>query len=189
MPQVKNDNVVDGFYKNTAVNAEGQPRPLSLVTVSFKPGQVRFVPARMRLESRSVNNAFEQALASGNLIGPTTKAEELTGAALKASELPADEPSVVEDELPAVVEDQSPVTDDPPPADDDPVADEPSEEPSAVVDDQPPHELPPATDDPAEPPPPETEDEPADDADTEVEDVGGDNTSEDGGKKKRRRRR
>jgi hypothetical protein len=107
MPQVKS-NVIDGWYRNDAKNAAGDPRSWSAATLTFKPGEVRFVPARARLESRSVNQAFEVALSKGLLVGPSATAA-MDGAAAPEikkpeavePETPAEEPAVEEPETPA----------------------------------------------------------------------------------------
>jgi len=68
MPQVKNPQIVAGWYTNKAVDAQGQPRALSLGTVSFKPGQHKHVPAHLLAEARSTHDAFVRALAGGKLV-------------------------------------------------------------------------------------------------------------------------
>lgn len=67
MPQVRDKTLQDEWYVNQAKTADGTLRPLSLGTITFKPGQERFIHARARAESRSTNQAFEQALANGSL--------------------------------------------------------------------------------------------------------------------------
>lgn len=91
MPQVKDGSVKDGWFLNQAKDADNNPRPLSLGTVAFKAGQKRFVPARLRLESRFTNQAFEKALANGNLkaIGAEEKAPVV---AMPAPPPPSDDP-------------------------------------------------------------------------------------------------
>ena len=98
MPQVK-ASVVDGWYRNDAKNAAGEPRVWSAATLTLKPGEVRFVPARSRLESRSVNQAFDVALAKGFLVGPSpTSKMDGVASAPAPEEAPAEEP-VVEPEV------------------------------------------------------------------------------------------
>lgn len=98
MPQVK-DNIEDGWYQNLAKNSAGEPRPWGAATVSFKPGAVRFVPAALRKESRSVNDAFVAGLANGSLVGPAPAASgpwEGQGNAPKAPAPPVEEPKAEE---------------------------------------------------------------------------------------------
>lgn len=67
MPQVKDKNMKDGWYVNTAVGDEG-PRPLSLgAVITFKPGQERFLKASVILQSRDTHKAFLAAMANGNI--------------------------------------------------------------------------------------------------------------------------
>lgn len=68
MPQVIK-KVESGWFKNVAKNAYGNPRPLTLgATMSFKPGQERFLRASVLTQSRATMQAFENALARGNLV-------------------------------------------------------------------------------------------------------------------------
>lgn len=116
MPQVK-ANIVDGWYRNDSKDAQGNPRTWSAATLSFKPGEVRFVPARARLESRSVNQAFEVALAKGLLVGPAATAA-MDGAAapepapapepVKAPEPEPEEPTNPGLDLPVTKPDEEP---------------------------------------------------------------------------------
>ncbi len=114
MPQVK-ANIIDGWYRNDSKDAKGNPRPWAAATLSFKPGEVRFVPARARLESRSVNQAFEVALAKGLLVGPSATAA-MDGAAapiemtepVKVPEPEPEEPTNPGLDLPVTKPDEEP---------------------------------------------------------------------------------
>jgi hypothetical protein len=79
MPQVKDNAIKDAWYENKAKKEDGTPRLLNLGTITFKPGQKRFVRAISRLSSRFTNTAFVDALANGNLVvvtnEPVQKAE------------------------------------------------------------------------------------------------------------------
>ena len=125
MPQVK-ANVVDGWYRNDAKNAAGEPRVWSAATLTFKPGEVRFVPARARLESRSGNQAFEVALAKDLLVGPSATAK-MDGVAAAPEPKKTPKP-----EAPAVEEPEAPVEEPETPAEEptDPGVDMPVTEPA-----------------------------------------------------------
>lgn len=122
MPQVQDPNVVDGWYMNVSKDAEGNELPWSSATISFKPGQVRFVPASARLESRSVNESFANALASGRLLGPVDSPGGFEVS--EAVPAPASEPET-EDESPA---DEQPEPEPEPVADEQPEAEESEDE-------------------------------------------------------------
>lgn len=66
MPQVRKE-IADHWYLNSAQDANGQPKPLTLGTITFGPGQRRFVASRILLESRHTLQSFETALANGRL--------------------------------------------------------------------------------------------------------------------------
>lgn len=99
MPQVKAD-IKDNWYVNQAKDAEGKPRELSLGTVTFAPGQERFVSAQLLLESRFTNDSFQKALDSGNLAVKGAKKAE------PKPEPPKPEPKKVEVEEKVEVEDE-----------------------------------------------------------------------------------
>lgn len=95
MPQVKSDlEIVDGWYKNVAPG----PRTLGLGTITFLGDQVRFVPAKRRLESRYVNDCFLKALANGHLVGPRPENDFDRPAPTVVAETPA-----VEEKIPVVI--------------------------------------------------------------------------------------
>ena len=106
MPQVKNPQIQAGWYTNRAVDDKGQPRALSLGTVSFRPGQRKHVPAHLLAESRSTHDAFVRAVAGGKLVAD---------AAGEKPVVVAEKPVVVVAEKPVVAETvvvEQPVTDD-----------------------------------------------------------------------------
>lgn len=143
MPQVKDQNIVDGWYKN----ASG--RPWAAATISFDVGRVKFVPARVRQESRSVNTAFERALASGDMLGPAPTANgPWGGESAPEIEEPVVEETETEIEEPAP-EPEAQAEDPEPPAVEEPAAEGPALEPEPE---------PPAAEEPVvEEPAPETE--------------------------------
>lgn len=126
MPQVRDPKLVDGFYKNASKDADGNDAPWSAATLSFRPGQVRFVSAAARAQSRSVNRAFELALANGRLAGPFATAEEAAGGSSKPAPVPAPAP----EPEPEAVEEPPAAAPEPEPA----PAEEAPEEPAAAED-------------------------------------------------------
>jgi hypothetical protein len=109
MPQVRNEDVVDGFYRNCATDADDKPRAWGAATVNFKPGQVRHVPAAMRMQARSVNDAFKAALANGSLQGPAASADgPWTGVAPAPKPVEPPAPPAEDPEPPPAEEDPEP---------------------------------------------------------------------------------
>ena len=106
MPQVKS-NVESAWYVNRAEDVEGEPRSLTLGTITFAPGQKRFIEARVLLESRHTHERFCTALDNGNLaFGRVEETKPVV-------DEPVTETVVDEPVTETVVEETKPVVDEP----------------------------------------------------------------------------
>jgi len=109
MPQVRDEKIKDGWYKNVAKDADGKFVALKLGTVPFAPEKQRFVKAEVILASRFTYREFEMAKAEGKLLGPEESPfdEKKDTPVVKepvTEKIQAEEPVVVEE---PVVEEKS----------------------------------------------------------------------------------
>lgn len=96
MPQVR-EVIEDRWYENRAVDADKKPRSLNLGTVTFAPGQSRYVPGDLIAASRFTHRAFTAALANGNL---STMGNKVMDEPVKMFEDHAAVEEVVEESVP-----------------------------------------------------------------------------------------